>query len=490
MFPFKRIPDVPLRYSAMIRPKPILYLSAILSIQVLTANDVTSWRNGGNGLYPDANPATNWNDPSAILWEVEAADWGNAAPLIIGNRLLYTAEPTALICLDAATGQQLWEVSNSYEDVANLGPEAKTRLIRAKRQKGMLEIELKPLRESLYKVNRRYQRDKDNAALRDQVRAVRKEIATLEAKADPILKRFELPKAHATNGYASFTPCSDGEYIYNCNGLGIITKHDLDGNRVWSKVMEKPDHNWGGSVSPQLIGGKLIVRFSDYTALDPETGEELWRVENLINFGTPSAFQVEGRSFLYTGRGELIRVSDGKKLPSQDWVIPEKKFAFFNTNFVSGNHVYAVHGAKGLQGDLYCMEIPATIAELEANGLQKVWHTNVSQERYYASPLEHEGLVYIFTMGQIFQVLEADTGELVYSHKIPGRMDRTFPGLLLVNDMIYAGEENGTAFFLKPGREYEELARLDVGECRSTPIFKDDVAYLRTMEKVFAFKAR
>ncbi len=121
---------------------------------------------------------------------------------------------------------------------------------------------------------------------------------------------------------------------------------------------------------------------------------------------------------------------------------------------------------------------------------QKVWHTNVSQERYYASPLVHEGLVYIFTMGQIFQVLEADTGELVYSHKIPGRMDRTFPGLLLVNDMIYAGEENGTAFFLKPGREYEELARLDVGECRSTPIFKDDVAYLRTMEKVFAFKAR
>lgn len=477
-------------YPITMHPKQFLFLAAILSIQALTAKDVTSWRNGGNGLYPHATPAINWDDPGTILWEVETPDWANATPLIIGNLLIYTVEPTTLICLDASTGKQLWEVSNSYEDIANLGPEEQTRLIRAKQQKEVLEIELQPLRQELYKINRRYQRDKDNAALRDQVRAVREEIAALEAKADPILKRFEMPKSHATNGYASYTPCSDGQYIYNCNGLGIVTKHDLDGNRIWSKIMEKPDHNWGGSASPQLVGGKLIIRFSDYTALDPETGDELWRVANPINWGTPSSFQVEGKHFLYTGRGELIRVSDGKKLPSQDWTIPQKKFAFFNTNFVSGNRVYAVHGAKGLQGDLYCMEIPATIDELETHGLREVWHTHVSQERYYASPLVHEDLVYIFTMGQIFQVLEADTGELVYSHKIPGRMDRTFPGLLLVDGMIYAGEENGTAFFLKPGREYEELARFDVGECRSTPIFSGDTAYLRTMEKVYAFKAR
>ena len=97
--------------------KPIIFLLLTASIGVtltpthLSATDVTSWRNGGNGLYPHANPATNWNDPSAILWEVETPDWGNATPLIIGKRLIYTVEPTTLICLDAATGPQLWEVS-------------------------------------------------------------------------------------------------------------------------------------------------------------------------------------------------------------------------------------------------------------------------------------------------------------------------------------------------------------------------------------------
>jgi hypothetical protein len=50
-------------------------------------------------------------------------------------------------------------------------------------------------------------------------------------------------------------------------------------------------------------------------------------------------------------------------------------------------------------------------------------------------------------MGQVFQVLEASIGKLVYSKKIQGRMERTFPRLLLVNGMIYANDENGIAFF-------------------------------------------
>ena len=94
------------------------------------------------------------------------------------------------------------------------------------------------------------------------------------------------------------TPCSDGRYVYTCNGLGIVTKHDLEGNRIWAKVMEKPDHNWGASASPQLIGGKLIVRFADYVALDPKNGNELWRVKDPQTFGTPASFQVEGNWFI------------------------------------------------------------------------------------------------------------------------------------------------------------------------------------------------
>ncbi|MAM90799.1 MAG: hypothetical protein CMI15_04910 [Opitutaceae bacterium] len=455
-----------------------------------TLADVISWRNGSQGLYAGSQVPTNWEDERAVKWKIDTPQWGNASPILIDNKLIFTEEPATLVCVDSESGDLLWRVSNDYEDVAELTNGERARLKQAKLDRARIEKDLEPVNRQLYRLNRRFKREKDNQQLGNQVRALRRQVADARSKIDPILDRFEKPKTHKVNGYASFTPCSDGEYVYNCNGLGIVTKHDLDGNRIWSKTMEKPDHNWGGSSSPLLVDGKLIIRFSDYTALDAETGEELWRVANPISFGPPVSFQLEDQSFLYTTRGELIRIRDGKKLPSQDWVIPQKKFAFFNTNFVAENRIYAVHGAKALQGDLYCMEIPETVEELESTGLKQLWHAEVSQERYYASPLEHEGLVYIFSMGQTFQVLEADTGNLVYSKKVPGKMDRAFSGLLLVEDLIYAGEEGGMAFFLKPGRRYKEVSRFNVGECRSVPIFDGDVAYLRTREHLFAFSAK
>ena len=455
-----------------------------------TLADVISWRNGSQGLYAGSQVPTNWEDERAVKWKIDTPQWGNASPILIDNKLIFTEEPATLVCVDSESADLLWRVSNDYEDVAELTNGERARLKQAKLDRARIEKDLEPVNRQLYRLNRRFKREKDNQQLGNQVRALRRQVADARSKIDPILDRFEKPKTHKVNGYASFTPCSDGEYVYNCNGLGIVTKHDLDGNRIWSKTMEKPDHNWGGSSSPLLVDGKLIIRFSDYTALDAETGEELWRVANPISFGPPVSFQLEDQSFLYTTRGELIRIRDGKKLPSQDWVIPQKKFAFFNTNFVAENRIYAVHGAKALQGDLYCMEIPETVEELESTGLKQLWHAEVSQERYYASPLEHEGLVYIFSMGQTFQVLEADTGKLVYSKKVPGKMDRAFSGLLLVEDLIYAGEEGGMAFFLKPGRRYKEVSRFNVGECRSVPIFDGDVAYLRTREHLFAFSAK
>lgn len=468
----------------------ILWVILAALITVASHADVTSWRNGSQGLYPANQVPTNWEDERAVKWKIDTPQWGNASPILIDGKLIFTEEPATLVCIDSESGDLLWRVSNDYEDVADLSDEERARLAQSKIDRARIEKELEPVNRQLYRLNRRLQREKENQQLKNQVRALRRQIADAQSKIDPLLKSFDKPKTHKVNGYASYTPCSDGEYIYNCNGLGVVAKHDLQGNRIWSKTMEKPDHNWGGSSSPLLVDGKLIIRFSDYTALDAETGEELWRVANPISFGPPVSFQLEDQWFLYTTRGELISIRDGKKLPSQDWVIPQKKFAFFNTNFVAEDRIYAVHGAKALQGDMYCMQIPATVEELERTGLTQLWHTEVSQERYYASPLEHGGLVYIFSMGQTFQVLEADTGKLVYSKKVPGKMDRAFSGLLLVDNLIYAGEEGGMAFFLKPGRRYQEVSRFNVGECRSVPIFHGDVAYLRTREHLYAFSAR
>ncbi|NNM30638.1 MAG: PQQ-binding-like beta-propeller repeat protein, partial [Akkermansiaceae bacterium] len=468
--------------------KAIFLLLAALAAPGIPAarGDVTSWRNGGNGVYPDAAPPAGWDAPAHVLWKVPTPVRGNAAPILVKGRLFYSEEPAVLVCADAKTGETLWKASHAPEDVADLSPDERKELARAKAAMKTMKTELDPLKRSAYRVQRRLRRDKSNPELRKEARELQKKIRAIEAKGGTILQRFKKPKTHDTNGYASYTACSDGEAVYTCNGTGVVAKFSLEGKLLWSRKLEEPDHGWGGSVSPTLVGGKLIVKFADYTALDPGTGEELWRTPSPVNFGVPASFQLDGRWFLYTCRGELFRVSDGKKLPSQDWVIKEMPVAFFNTPFVDGNRIYVAHGFQGFQGDIYCMEMPETVAELEKNGLRKVWYTELYHDRYYATPVVHEGLVYTFSMRGSFQVLEASNGKIVYQEKIPGITGRTFPGILLVGGKLVTGQESGTVLVIEPGREYREIARFEVGECRSNPIFDGKTAYLRTIENLYA----
>jgi outer membrane protein assembly factor BamB len=64
------------------------------------------------------------------------------------------------------------------------------------------------------------------------------------------------------------------------------------------------------------VDDELIIRFSDYVALDPASGEELWRTPSTgVAFNCPANFELDGKHYLFTGRGELIRASDGKSFP-------------------------------------------------------------------------------------------------------------------------------------------------------------------------------
>ncbi len=425
---------------------------------------------------------------TAQQWQIDTSIKSNASPILINGRLVYCAEPAKLICANAETGKILWQASYGYEDL--LSDQDRKALEKAKKTNALIEKDLEPLRREHYILSRQLSRQKEDEQLAAQLEAVNDKIHSLEERIPPELAKLLKPETKETNGYASYTPCSDGEYIYTCSGLGIVAKFDFAGNQLWAKRMEWPDHPWGGASSPILAGDKLIVRLADYAALDLNSGEELWRTEDPVAFGTPTLFQLEKRWFLYTIRGELIRVEDGKKLPSQNWTIKGKDHAFFNTNFVSGNRIYAVHGASKIDGQSYCMEIPDTVDQLEKYGLKQIWNTEVEKDRYYASPLVHDGLVYLLGRYRVMQALDSMTGEVVYRHKIPGMRDQCYAGLLLVGDKIYLGEESGIIVLLEPGIAYKEAKRFKIEECRSSPIFDGDKAYLRTLKNVFSFQTQ
>ena len=468
---------------------PILAL-ALLTLGPVLKADLPSWRTTRNGVYDTANAPTEWE--SKLLFETPLPSKSNGTPILVSDRIIFTAEPALLICADRDTGKIIWERSNDLMELNDLSEQKRESLQAHKARIADVERSLQKLRSDTRRLERTLDRDPDNTEIKERLEGMYQERESLDAESaalmgDPEFRQFVQPPAHNTNGYSSFTPYYDGERIYAVFGLGVVVAYDLDGNRLWSKFIEHPDHRWGGATMPQIVDGKLIVRFDDYIALNPKNGDEIWRTTSEVVFGTPASFQVEGKSFLFTPRGEIIRVDDGKVV--QDGLVflhATRDWSIFNTPAVVGDLIYAVSGVEKANGDAYAYRIPKSLDTFNRKGLELAWHTEVENDRYYASPLIHDGLVYIITRENKITVLEAKTGKIVYTHEIKGARGTAYPSMTLAGGKIYLGIDDGHMVIFKPGKKFEEIARHSVGPYRSTPLFTEKAAYLRTYESLQA----
>lgn len=432
----------------------------------------------------------DWSDAEGLAWETPLPERGNGSPILVDGKIFLTAEPALLVCVDAETGKVLWQKSNDPMDLMEMSPEKLAEIETAQEKAREVSERSAPLERELYREQRRMRRGGGTPEQRAKVEALTKELEELRKAAGPVAEQFRKPPAHDTNGYASYTPVSDGKHVWVCFGTGVVVCYDLEGNRIWHKKTQAPDHDWGGACSPTLVGGRLIVRFSDYIALDPATGNEVWRAPSGgVVFNCPASFELEGKHFIYTARGELFRAEDGKKLPSQDFKGTAKPWCFFNTPSVIGKRVYCAYGSEGEQGEAHALEIPKTVEDLEKDGLKVIWHKQVNKNRYYSSPLVHEGIVYLITREYQMQAMDAENGEELYSERVRGFSGTAYPSLTLAGEVIFVGAEDGNAAFVKPGREFQEISRTKVEPYRSTPIHDGGWTFLRTQESLMAFRA-
>ena len=473
--------------SFMTAKQPIIALTLLTLAPALIA-DLPSWRTSRNGVYKTSNAPTGWK--SRLLYEKPLPSKSNGTPIMVEDRLIFTAEPALLICADRDTGEIIWQHSNDLMELNNLSDQKRKALQAHKARIADVGRSIQKMRSDVRRLERTLDRDPDNQEIKTRLKGMYKESQSLNAESaaligDPEFRQFVEPPAHNTNGYSSYTPCYDGTRLYAVFGLGVVVAYDLDGNRLWSKFIEHPDHRRGGATMPQIVDGELIVRFDDYIALNPKNGDEIWRAPSEVVFGTPAPFQIEGKSFLFTPRGEVIRVSDGKVIQeglvflhaTRDWSI-------FNSPAVVGDLIYAVSGVENANGDAYTYRIPKSLDTLNKKGLELAWHTEVEKDRYYASPLIHKGLLYIVTRENKITVLEANTGKIVYTHEIKGARGTAYPSMTLAGGKIYLGIDDGHMVIFKPGKTFEEIARHSVGAYRSTPLFTDKAVYLRTYESL------
>lgn len=466
------------------------YLSIGLLTSALAQADLPVWRGNHNGTYEVQSAPTDWK--SDQVFSIPLDSKSNGTPILVEGKLFFTAEPDQLICADAKTGKVIWQKSNDLFTLHGVSGSKKAELQAYKADIDKYTQDARKLRNVVRRLKASVKRDPDNKQAAQNLKDKQAEMDGLNKKAaemrkQPFYKNFDMPPAHTTNGYTSYSPHYDGERLYVQYGFGAVVAYDLKENRLWTSFIDHPDHNWGGSTMPQIIDGKLIIRADDHHALDPKTGKILWSTPSEVVFGTPVPFQIEGQYFMFAPRGEVIRVSDGKIL--HDGLVKinrDRSWAIFNTPALVDGVIYAANGVGKEDGNVYAYKIPSTIKSLEKKGLELLWNTAVAKDRYYSSPLVHDDLVYVVGQESVITALEADTGKVVYEEHLKGVSGTAYPTLVCADNKIYHGTEDGDMVIFKPGRSFKEIARNKLGAYRATPLFYNEVAYLRTYESLIA----
>ena len=522
-------------------------LAALVCVHSAAAQQVVGWRGDGTGRYPAATPPVEWAKDKNIVWASKMPSWSNATPIIVGNRIYLCSEPSDIVCVSAADGKILWQKSNEYFDAlppeelpkaqevkkqadalaAKIRPlqdefnklnhqinkrnELTKKIAELPKQIEALPEQLKAREGELAKQNDELAKAPDNADLKKKVDELQKQVnellgkqegapkqlekaieelkalpeeAELKTKTEDTRKQidalrnerqplsiYDLPPKEGTTGYATATPVSDGKLVYVLSGNGVAACYDLDGNRKWIRMLAKPTNGWGHSSSPLLIGDKLIVHIHSVMALNAQTGETLWTANGTgSRFGTPVHAKVGDVDVVATPEGDVVRVSDGKILARLQTKLE------FNAPIVADGTIYFIqHGGKGFK----MPDEPADELKLEP-----LWTTKPKGDRYYASPLYHDGIIYGITQGTVLSAIDAKTGEVIYERNLDVK-STAYSSLTLAGGYIYASGENGATVVLEPGREYKQVKHNQLEGFRSSPIFAGKRMYVRALNHLY-----
>jgi outer membrane protein assembly factor BamB len=439
----------------------------------LRADGPTGWRGDGSGRFPNASPPPEWSAARNVAWSTPLPSWSNASPAVSGRRVFVCAEPATLICVDAADGNILWERSNTYFDL--LDPDEAARALHSFEQAQTLREQLSRLQRALRGAQSQLAGQPDDkqaqslvADLTGQVEQLRQQIEELDA--------FEMPPTHATNGYSTPTPAADQRAVYAVFGTGVVACYDHDGNRRWIKRAGRPGAGHGYSSSPVLAGDLLLVLMGDLLALDTATGQERWRAPCRQRHGTPVLANWGEAQVAVTPDGDVLDVANGTVLAKNIGAVN------YCAPIAHGDVVYFVEGratavrlTRGEDGKLE----PKTL-----------WRAELPADRYFASPVWHDGLLYALNNKGEFSVMDAATGEIVHQRTLDlGRGGTVFSSLAIAGNRLYATGENGTTIVMQADRDAKELARNQLTRLRSTPVFDGNRIFFRTRDTLYCIAA-
>jgi outer membrane protein assembly factor BamB len=326
--------------------KSKLIISAIVTLIIISttnsfSQDWPQWR----GMNRDSK-VTGFKAPAAWPAELKqewkvSVGFGDATPVLAGNKIYLNtrqADQEVILCLDAATGKELWK--NSYASMAVTGPSA-----------------------SQHPGPRGTPAVSNGKIVTFGASAI---LSCLDASTGKLVWRKENP----TNAFpAFFTGTSplivDGMCIIHLGKKddGQVIAYDLNsGNEKWKWAGEGPSYS---SPSVMTIDGKkllIVITEKNIMALGLTDGKQLWQIATPVQqrFYNCVSPYIDGQNIYLSGQGtgtKAIRVEKSgneyvtKELWSNTevgakWNTPVLKDGFLY-GFTDQKRIYCLNAATG-----------------------------------------------------------------------------------------------------------------------------------------------
>ncbi|MCZ7648370.1 MAG: PQQ-like beta-propeller repeat protein [Planctomycetota bacterium] len=445
-------------------------------------------------------------DSEHILWARKTPGVGIGSPIVVGDRVFFTANMCNLICADKRTGKTLWVRSSTYFDGLSTAE---------KKTHAAALAELVPLDTKLKELDAALAGDSEPEAV------ACKEKADIEMKIHKLMKGVDAEKYNLPGvgeaGWAPMTPVSDGKHVYVAFATGTLACFDLDGKRVWTalEIHNPGEHGFTGS--PVLQDGNLVMYFDRLIALDGQTGQRVWATDTRpekggLNtykiHGTVCPIKVGGEGAIFTGQGQLIRTRDGKSLYFEFYKAGKGRCT---SPIAEGDLIFNLSG----EGALRILSFPYIADAVQPSKLQTVTIDTRNFPAWFggafmASPLYHEGLLYCVNMDGVLTVVDAKAETVVYQKLLDADLFAAHQGWwagrgqlgsspALGGKHLFVFGNQGTALVLEPGRVFKQVSKNRL-ECQMSngnaqevittcPVFDGKRIYVRAEEHLYCIGA-
>ena len=318
------------------------------------------------------------------------------------------------------------------------------------------------------------------------------------------------------NNMASPSPVTDGQRVFFLYAGGDLIGFDYEGNKLWSRNIEAEYGNlalqFGYSSSPMLHGGKLFVlvvrrnkaypqgRAKDdrpldsfLMALDPKTGDTLWKQQRLTNafdegmetYSTSVPFVRNGRTEILNTGGDFVTAHDpdsGKELwRSEYWTLKVRDSRIIPT-LVTGDNL--IFGTRHKHGGVFALQ-PGS----EGSPARIVWEFE-GPAPDCTTPLYYQDRLYVLDgirNGKIVTCLDPKTARQFWQGKIGGRGPWR-ASLTGADGKLYCINETGEIVVLAAGGDEFKIlfeTKTDETPIQSSISVADGHLFIRTAQNLY-----